>query len=390
MSRLLLVASFLILPLTARAADDEPKTPADALRALAMEYNQAAQPIVQKARGAESDDDRAQAIAQYRQLSNRYAPRFLALATKAGTDADTAFDGLTWVLGNASGSPEATKAAEILAKDHVGNKKIGSLLSASARSLYPSAEKFIRAVRAGADTPERQGKAAFFLALHLKNKYEEVQQLNQADDLGVKKRLEMFHGKELVRALAELDPVKIRKECEALLDEVAMKYADVKQGRTTLGKLVEPELFELRRLAVGKTVPDVNAEDIDGKRFNVADYRGKVVVMVFWGTWCGPCRAMLPHEKELVKKMEGKPFALIGMNSDEDRDGLRKFLEKEKITWRQIFEGSTSGPVATQWNVHSWPTIYVVDARGTIRAKNIRGERLEEVVQKLVKEVETK
>jgi thiol-disulfide isomerase/thioredoxin len=385
MSRLMLGLLSLALVAPVRAADDE-----EDLRSLAKEFNKAASPVVFKARAAETDDERAQAMGEFRQLTHRYAPRFLALAEKKGADADVTFDAAAWVVGNAPKSPEAARAVDLLVKNHIGNKKMGSLLSAAARSLYPSSEKLLRAVRAGADTPERQGRAAFFLAQHLKMKHEEVQQLNQADDLGFKKRLEALHGKELVRQLADLDPVKIRKECETLLEEVGQKHGDVKQGSTTLGKLVEPELFEVRRLAVGKTVPDISGEDLDGKRFNLSDYRGKVVVMVFWGTWCPPCRAMLPHEKEFVKKMEKKPFALIGMNSDTDTDALKKFLDKEKITWRQIPEGGTSGPIATQWNVNSWPTVFVVDARGVIRSKNVRNERLEEVIEKLVKEAERK
>jgi len=65
---------------------------------------------------------------------------------------------------------------------------------------------------------------------------------------------------------------------------------------------------------------------------------------------------MYPHERSLVKKLEGKPFALIGINSDKDRDELKKVLEEEKITWRSFWNGgSTSGPISTEWNVHGWP-----------------------------------
>lgn len=389
MSRLMLGLLLLLLVAPVRAADDEEKTAQEDLRALAKEFNKAASSVVLKARAAETDDERAQALGEFRQLTHRYAPRFLAFAEKKG-DADVSFEGAAWVVENAPTAPEAAKAVDLLVKNHVGHKQMGSLLGSAAQSIYPSSEKLLRAVRTAAGTPERQGRATYFLAQHLKMKHEEVQQLNQADELGAKKRFEALHGKELARKLADQDPVKIRKECEALLEEIGEKYGDVKMGRITLGTLVEPELFELRRLAIGKTVPDVTGEDLDGKRFNLSDYRGKVVVMVFWGTWCPPCRAMLPHEKELVKKMEKKPFALIGMNSDTDPEALKKFLEKEKITWRQIPEGSTTGPIASKWNVQSWPTIYVVDARGVIRSKNVRNERLEEVVEKLVKEAETK
>jgi hypothetical protein len=79
---------------------------------------------------------------------------------------------------------------------------------------------------------------------------------------------------------------------------------------------------------------------------------------------------MYPHERSLVKRLEGKPFALIGVNSDADREELKKVLVKESITWRSFWNGgSPVGPIAQQWQVHSWPTLCVLDAKGIIRHK---------------------
>src|SRR5207302_1904720 len=95
----------------------------------------------------------------------------------------------------------------------------------------------------------------------------------------------------------------------------------------------------------------------------LSDYRGKVVVLVFCGDWCAPCRAMYPHERSLAKKMEGKPFALIGVNSDPDKEKLKKRLADEKITWRSFWDGpkGPGGPISRAWKVSSWPTMYVLD-----------------------------
>ena len=74
---------------------------------------------------------------------------------------------------------------------------------------------------------------------------------------------------------------------------------------------------------------------------------------------------MYPHERSLVKRLEGKPFALLGVNSD-PKERLKQVLVKEKITWRSWWDGgSTGGPIATKWAVEGWPTIYVLDAKGT-------------------------
>ena len=96
---------------------------------------------------------------------------------------------------------------------------------------------------------------------------------------------------------------------------------------------------------------------------------------------------MYPHERSLVKRLADKPFVLLGINSDKDKDELKKAMEKENITWRSWWDGgSTEGPIATRWNVNGWPTIYVLDDRGVIRYKNIHGTELDKAVDALLKE----
>ncbi len=97
---------------------------------------------------------------------------------------------------------------------------------------------------------------------------------------------------------------------------------------------------------------------------------------------------MYPHERSLVKKFEGKSFALIGVNSDSDREKLADVLKKESITWRSFWDGGkVGGPIASKWNVNLWPTIYVLDHRGVIRAKQLQGTSLEKKLDDLVREV---
>ena len=99
---------------------------------------------------------------------------------------------------------------------------------------------------------------------------------------------------------------------------------------------------------------------------------------------------MLPHEKSLVKRLQSQPFALIGINSDGDADTVKKILKDRELTWRQAIDGSTSGPLATKWNVHGWPTIYVIDAKGVIRFKGPRGEAMDKAVDELLAEITPK
>jgi hypothetical protein len=96
---------------------------------------------------------------------------------------------------------------------------------------------------------------------------------------------------------------------------------------------------------------------------------------------------MYPHERSLVMRLRGKPFALLGINSDKDLDQLHMRMVEEQITWRSWWDGGgTSGPIASMFGVRGWPTIYVLDHKGVIRAKGVRGEAMDRAVEGLLEE----
>ena len=102
---------------------------------------------------------------------------------------------------------------------------------------------------------------------------------------------------------------------------------------------------------------------------------------------------MYPHERSLVKAMESKPFVLLGVNSDQSKDELKKVIEDEKMTWRSWYDGGTSGPISTKFNVHGWPTLYLIDADGVIRHKflgNPGDKVMDDFIDALVKKAEGK
>ena len=104
---------------------------------------------------------------------------------------------------------------------------------------------------------------------------------------------------------------------------------------------------------------------------------------------------MYPHERSLVKKYASKPFALIGVNTDPNRETLKKVLKDQKITWRSFWNGprGTEGPIAARWKVEGWPTIYLIDHEGVIRHKYLgspEGDALDQAIEKLIAEVPNK
>lgn len=99
---------------------------------------------------------------------------------------------------------------------------------------------------------------------------------------------------------------------------------------------------------------------------------------------------MYAHERSLVKRLKDKPFVLLGVNSDEDRQALRKVMDKERITWQSWWDGGgASGPIATQWRITGWPSVYLLDAKGTIRFRSIGGpspKELDKAIDELLAE----
>ena len=142
----------------------------------------------------------------------------------------------------------------------------------------------------------------------------------------------------------------------------------------------------MRHLEVGKVAPELSGEDIDGGPMKLGDHRGRIVVVVFWATWCGPCMREIPHEKELVERMRGERFVLLGVNGDVDRSKVKDAIKKEGITWRSWWGGGPDGPIATAWAVSSYPASFVIDGKGVIRHRDLRAAELDRAVDVLVRE----
>ena len=184
------------------------------------------------------------------------------------------------------------------------------------------------------------------------------------------------------------------REIEGYLQQVIDNYADLKYqggGMTdykTYGEVATHGLYELKNLNVGDVAPEISGEDLDGVAFNLSDYRGKVVLLDFWGHWCPPCRRMYPHERKFVQELSGLPFALIGVNSDRDIETAREAVLDDPLPWRNFWNGplGRSGPISKQWNISAWPTFYLIDGKGVIRYKGVLGDDIRVAIETLMEE----
>jgi thiol-disulfide isomerase/thioredoxin len=181
-------------------------------------------------------------------------------------------------------------------------------------------------------------------------------------------------------------------------DRRRMEAAVNRRRRSTLGQVAEAQLDDWHNLAVGKPAPEIKGVDVHGQPLTLSDYRGKVVALVFWGTWCGPCMREIPSEKALVERMRGRPFAMLGVDTDADAGVARKVMEVQGVTWSNWHDRapgleeravlSIDGPIARLYHVRGYPTVYVIDAEGKIRSKTAHGDSLDQLVERLVAERE--
>src|SRR5947209_7874197 len=93
---------------------------------------------------------------------------------------------------------------------------------------------------------------------------------------------------------------------------------------------------------------------------------------------------MYPKERAMLAKYDGRPFAVVSVNTDETREPLKQSIEAGRVTWRCWYDGGTHGPITTRWGVSGYPTVYVIDRAGVIRHKDVRGEALEKAVEGLM------
>lgn len=277
----------LLLVPAARALGDKDKpdktgTPADELRALEQEFGKAQQAIVDRAVKAKTDDERGPIIAEMRGLGAKYAARFLQFAEKNAKD-PAAVEALLWVMQNVELGKDADAAAERIIAGHLGDPKVRQNLPRFGRSMSSGAEKLLRAA-AKSENAETQAVGAFALAQYLKNRSELPATLESLDEK-TRKMIEKTYGREFLDGVRKIDPAKMSKEAEELFTTVEKKHADVKVNGRPLGEQVKSILFEMRHLAIGKPAPEIEGEDLDGTKFKLSDYRGKVVVLDFWGDW---------------------------------------------------------------------------------------------------------
>ena len=133
---------------------------------------------------------------------------------------------------------------------------------------------------------------------------------------------------------------------------------------------------------IGKPAPDFQVVDLKGQELSLKKFRGQVVLLDFWATWCFPCRAEMPHLKKVYDKYKDQKFEIIGISLDRGQAVLDSYIEKQNITWTQFLD---NGTVTKMYNVTGIPATFLIDGDGIVRKVKLRGDALETAVAELVK-----
>lgn len=262
-----------------------PPSAAEQYAQLVKEYSQAQTDFFAKYRTAKTAEEKSELVKTLYPRADKYAARFLELATK-NPDDSAAIKALTWVAANAGYSVEGQKAIDLLLKS-IEKKPddpdvFNALLTIATSSRGAGADKALTLLKDKYIESDKLGTVCLSLMYNSSD---------AAQDLLRAALAKSPHKDVQGSACYALAKVKMRlgagsgKEAEQLLERVTGEFKDVDVHGRSLAKMAEGDLFEIRYLSIGKVAPDIDGEDLDGVQFKLSDYRGKVVVLDFWGDW---------------------------------------------------------------------------------------------------------
>jgi thiol-disulfide isomerase/thioredoxin len=348
-----------------------------------------------------TEAEQKKALDRYYETAADLGRRAMAVV-KNRPDAPDAVEALIWArkVGTEGNAELAGVIYDFVAEHYLDSDAILPLCRLAWGDAFksPQVETCLRTAVERSKNPKVRALCCFSLGRCYQELASAARDLNEPGRREIREGILDRFGPVVIRRLRSLDPEKLTREAEACFDRTIKEFGDQRPMGTffpPLGDQAEGMLFLLHHLGIGRTAPEIEGEDIDGKPMRLSDYRGKVVVDSFWATWCIPCMEQVPREKALVEGMKGRPFVLIGVNGDNDREKAKAVSAREGVNWRSFWPGGAKRGIPLEWGVSSWPTVYVIDANGVIRDdglvyfEEIYGRKTpDKMIESLVAEVE--
>jgi hypothetical protein len=250
------------LPKSVRPAEEAAAAPAATLAALKKELELVTADRVRDLKSAKTRADEQKVWERYRSRHDTVVARAIDLARTNPRD-PASFEALEWVLaGHIGWGPTTDPAFGVLTKDHLNSDKLEAIcLNVALYFETDSGERFLRAVLD--KNPHRSVRGVACLSLGR----------------------QLYYAAARARYDKRPEADRLLKESEQHYERVVAEFADVQSKGSPIVERAKAALFEIRYLAIGKPAPDIAGEDVDGKSFKLSDYRGKVVVLDFWGHW---------------------------------------------------------------------------------------------------------
>lgn len=250
---------------------------------LIEEFDEAKAEFWRLYRAAETDEAKDEVYDEYYPDADETALLLVPIIEEAPASS-AALTAIVWTLENANLADRRAQNLAILLEHHKSSSDLGRVCSALGREVAPDAEHFLRELMAQSESREVQGRATFALANLLGSRIELSENIGQVSEEDLPQWVE-FYGEEAIALSRTADRDALAAERKELFVKVRDEFADIETRRGTLGDAAGAQLFELERLQIGMTAPEIEGDDLDGASFKLSDYRGQVVFLDFWGDW---------------------------------------------------------------------------------------------------------
>ena len=275
----------------------------------------------------------------------KLAPTILGILQSSADEAK-AVKALSWLISRCTNLPEGQTAMQLLRDQYAASKGLLELLDFLSHSQPQIAEPLLRKIRETNPNVEEKAAATYGLAL-------------------------------ILFAQGEGNPQGADKLAEAtqLFAEMVTTYKDVVARGFKLSDQAAAYLFELENIQPGNPAPEIEGKDVSGTAFKLSDYRGKTVVVIFWGGWCHACHGVLDSLLPLLQPYGDKPV-MLGVNTDP-----LDTLKQQNVPWRTWADEFNRGPISAMWNIRHWTTTFVIDKDDVLRGKDVSGPALEQMLK---------
>ena len=331
---------FLLLSLTSILAQTPTSPLATEIRAIIDEYENSVRANTQKLIAATTEEEKNKFRASI-PSAGPYATKMMTLV-QSNLDQPDVVKGVNWLVTGAASFPEGQEALKMLGTTFADRAGIAEAVKQLEYHGLP-AEPVLKAVIEKNTHRDEKAAALYALgAIHFKNFDASADRTSAA--ASKLKALECFQ-------------------------QLYADYSDVTIQGFKLSDFAAKMLFEMINLQVGCEAPEIEGKDADGVNFKLSDYRGKYVIVIFWGGWCHACHGTLPLMNQAAAQIKDKNGVVIGVNTDIETEA-KKALADYQVSFRNVLDNTSSGPNTSLYNLRNFPTLYLIDPKGLIAIKD--------------------